>query len=89
MKRWEEKGISFEMQSRPKIKKVSHLLSNNCFLNDALGMGYVAVSLANCGKNHLYHYPQGWEGGHVIRCCNGKKMVVKSLLSALNGSTDY
>lgn len=46
MKRWEEKGISFEMQSGPKIKKISHLLSNNCFLNDALGVGYVAVSSA-------------------------------------------
>lgn len=52
-------------------------------------MGYMAVSLANYKKSHLYHYPQGWEEGHVILFCNGKKMVVKSLLSALNGSTDY
>jgi len=58
MKRWEEKGISFEMQSRPKIKKVSHLLSNNCFLNYALGTGLVAVSLANCKTSHMYHHPQ-------------------------------
>lgn len=73
MKRWEEKGISFEMQSRPKIKRISHLLSNNCFLNDALGVGSMAVSWANCKKSHLYHYPQGWEEGHVILFCDGKK----------------
>lgn len=73
MKQWEEKGISFEMQSRPEIKKASHLLSNNCIFNHALGMGYAAVSSARRWCRH----PQGWEEGHVICLCTGKKVVVK------------
>lgn len=65
MKQWEEKGISSEMQSRPKIK-VSHLLSSNCFLSDALGMGTHGCFLSSLQEKLLVPLPP-WLGG---RSCN-------------------
>lgn len=53
MKQWRGTGIRFKTTSRPKIKEVSHLLSNNCYLNGASGMRSVAVSLTECRKSHL------------------------------------